>query len=110
MEIIKGLLTTVGVIKIFPTMKRRIVAFTLVAMSCICLVLAKDKKLDRVPEGKTYVFFNKKGKEIARYRGGQSTDREQRHCVQIDCPKMMGDTICWACEDDGAGNSLRKAH
>lgn len=54
----------------------------------------------RVPEGKTYVYLDKGGREIARRRSGQSTTTTGiTDCAKIPCPSTFDkDVVCWKCE------------
>lgn len=53
----------------------------------------------RVPRGKTYVYFDDKGTELARIKAGQlARSRNITDCAQIPCPSTFGkDVICWKC-------------
>jgi hypothetical protein len=53
----------------------------------------------RVPKGKTYVYLNNNGTEIARKKAGQSTRSNGiTDCAQIPCPSTFGkDVVCWKC-------------
>jgi hypothetical protein len=82
-------------------MKRILILFVIaVALFGSAVSLAQSNKLPRrVPRGKTYVYLNNSGKEIARKRAGQNTHSNGiTDCAQIPCPSTFGkDVICWKC-------------
>jgi hypothetical protein len=58
-----------------------------------------SKLPSKVPKGKTYVYYDSKGKELRRRKSGQSARSNNiTDCAQIPCPSTFGpDIICWKC-------------
>ena len=53
----------------------------------------------RVPNGKTYVVYNAKGKKAAQFRSGQKTNMSEK-CVQVPCTgsdTSGQEVVCWKC-------------
>ena len=58
-----------------------------------------------VPKGKTYVKLDAKGKEIARFKSGQTMARTI-DCAQVPCPSTFGkDVVCWKCKERPEGTA-----
>lgn len=76
-----------------------ILAVIAIALFSSAISLAQSKLPRKVPKGKTYVYLNDSGKEIARKKAGQSTTSNGiTDCAQIPCPSTFGSgIICWKC-------------
>jgi hypothetical protein len=57
-------------------------------------------KTNKVPTGKTYVYLDENGKEVARRKSGQSTSTAGiTDCAQVPCPSTFDkDVVCWKCK------------
>jgi len=81
-------------------MKRILILLVIaIALFGSAVSLAQSKLPRKVPRGKTYVYLNNSGKEIARKRAGQNTSSTGiTDCAQITCPSTFGkDVVCWKC-------------
>lgn len=82
-------------------MKRILILLVIaVALFGSTVSFGQTGKLPRkVPRGKTFVYLNDSGKELARKRAGQSTRvNGVIDCAQIPCPSTFGkDVVCWKC-------------
>jgi hypothetical protein len=81
-------------------MKRTLILLVIaIALFSSAVSFAQSKLPRRVPRGKTYVYLNNSGKELARKRAGQNTHSTGiTDCAQIPCPSTFGkDVICWKC-------------
>ena len=58
-----------------------------------------DTRAKIVPKGKTYVYLDDKGSEVARRRSGQASKTAGiTDCAQVPCPSTFGkDIVCWKC-------------
>lgn len=60
-----------------------------------------------VPKGKTYVKLDAKGKEMARFKAGQTMARTI-DCAQVPCPSTFGkDVVCWKCKERPEGTTTK---
>jgi len=81
-------------------MKRILILLVIaIALLSSAVSFAQSKLPRRVPRGKTYVYLNDSGKELARKKAGQNTSSNGiTDCAQIPCPSTFGkDVICWKC-------------
>jgi ABC-type uncharacterized transport system substrate-binding protein len=78
-------------------MKKLSLIVAMTTVTAITALLAADKPIV-VPRGKTYVQV-KEGKEVKRFKPGQ-TMTGVTDCVKVECPKKFGaDTVCWECRE-----------
>lgn len=74
--------------------------FLIITVAILPVIVAVGGPREKVvPKGKTYVQLDAHNKEIARFKGGQSTGFSQ-DCVQVACPSTFPQgTICWTCRE-----------
>lgn len=86
-------------------MKKLFLIIAVVGLTALAAIQGADPKSEVsaaakqkvVPKGKTYVQLNAKGKEIARFKSGQTMAATQ-DCVLVKCPSTFGkDVVCWEC-------------
>jgi len=81
-------------------MKKLLLIITVASLPALALLGGDKKAKDKVvPKGKTYVQLNKKNKEVARFKAGQ-TMTGITDCAQVPCPGTFGsDVVCWICKE-----------
>jgi hypothetical protein len=80
-----------------PPMKKLSLVVAVTTLTAMTALLAADKPMV-VPRGKTYVQL-KKGKEVRRFKPGQTMDGVT-DCAKIPCPGTFGsDVVCWECRE-----------
>ena len=78
-------------------MKKLSLVVAMATLTAMTALLAADKPMV-VPRGKTYVQV-KNGKEVKRFKPGQ-TMTGVTDCVKVTCPGKFGaDTVCWECHE-----------
>ncbi len=60
----------------------------------------RARRPTQVPAGKTYVYLDENGKEVARRRAGQSASAAGvMDCAIVDCPSTFDKSVvCWKCK------------